>query len=532
VIVGVIGIFSVLYQFPAASRFVGWIGAATFYPAVFLCRGASAIVDFLLAPRGGRRHIAWWKYGIWALVALIPAVIFFAELGWPVPLPHQIDPGYLLFIGALLQILVLGAAFFIVFEDFDVMDGVVGADARWIRGARTATRPTVIAVSVALFALYAVAIAYWLAEVRGFALFDQRPRTGFSVIDYILVALRALPSDLLLSLLDRLTGDGTKVVFSGMLVAQAYYFAMQAIGSLLLVGLVAIAIQEHWRLRRIVTEIGESDERHTYLVERAGLAPPVIRRGILRAAVSRSATDKQKRLIVAAKEIGISELPQSFCRYLESFDPEVQVFGLEQSLEMFRYRSKEFAPEQCEATLRRAAHVLRRGKLKLDPLKKLLRLMTSIAIVKKGSIEVPNALREMIFASVKKELAKPRAQEDAALRGFLRDLQSALGGSSAVAKIVALDPRDDGWVKRLAESAVQGDGLAAKSNGAGNGKMNGDVIHLAAANGNGHAPAELEARSDANSEAASAIAEIAVMRLLPPPVPNAQPDSLATSEHR
>jgi hypothetical protein len=138
----------------------------------------------------------------------------------------------------------------------------------------------------------------------------------------------------------------------------------------------------------------------------------------------------------------------------------------------------------------------------------------------------------MIFASVKKELAKPRAREDAALRGFLRDLQSALGGSSAVAKIVALDPRDDGWVKRLAERAVQGDGLAAKSNGAGIGKTNGEVIHLAATNGNGHHPAELEMRSDATSEAASAIAEIAVMRLLPPPVPNAQPDNLATSEHR
>ena len=240
-----------------------------------------------------------------------------------------------------------------------------------------------------LFAVYAVAIAYWLAEVRGFAIFDQRPHTGFSVVDYALVALRALPSDLVLSLLDRLTGDSTGVAFSGTLVAQTYYFAMQTIGLLLLVGLVSIAIQKHWQLRRIVTEIGESDERHAYLVERAVLAPWVIKSGILRAAVSRSATDKQKRLIVAAKEVGIFALPPSFCRHLESFDPEVQVFGLEQSLEMFRYRSKEFAPEQCEATLRNAAYVLRRGKLKLDPLKKLLRLMTSIAIVKKGSIEVP-----------------------------------------------------------------------------------------------------------------------------------------------
>lgn len=254
---------------------------------------------------------------------------------------------------------------------------------------------------------------------------------------------------------------------------------------------------------------------------------------MLRAAVTRSAPDKQKRLIVAAKEIGIFTLLQSFCQHLKSFDPEIQVFGLEQSLEMFRFRSKEFAPEECEATLRRAAHVLRRGKLKLDPLKKLLRLMTSIAIVKKDSIEVPNALRETIFESVKKELAKPRAQEDAALRGFLRDLQSALGGSSAVAKIIALDPRDDGWVKRLAERAIQSDRLATaavpRSNAAGNGETNGQVIHLAAANGNEHAPAALAVRAE-NSEAAAAIAEIAVMRLLPPPVPNVQPGNLATSE--
>ncbi len=535
-IVGVIGVLSVLHRAPAAGRPVAWLGAGLFFPAVILCRAASAIVDFLLSPRGVRRRIAWWKYASWSLIALIPTWTFLADLAWPLPLPAQLDPGYLLFLGALLQVLVLGAAFFIVYEDFDVMDGVMDGDARWIRGTRTATRPTVIAVSVVLFAIYAVAIAYWLAEVRGFALFDQRPHTSFAVIDYVLVALRSLPSDLLLGLLDRLTGDSTEVVFSGTLIAQAYYFTMQAVGSLLLVGLVSIAIQEHWQLRRIVTEIGESDERHAYLVERASLAPPVIKSGILRAAVLRSAVDKQKRLIVAAKEIGIFTLPQTFCHNMESFDPVIQVFGLEQSLEMFRHRSKEFEAEQCEATLRKAAHVLRRGKLQLDPLKKLLRLMTSMVIVKKDAIELPEPLRGMIFASLKKELAKPRAQEDAALRGFLRDLQSALGGSSAISKVVALDPRDDGWVKRLAERAVQADGSTvisvAKANGARNGKTNGRVIHATngTANGSGHGVATVEANVGANSEAAAAVAEIAVMRLLPPPAPTDQPGSLATSE--
>jgi hypothetical protein len=142
----------------------------------------------------------------------------------------------------------------------------------------------------------------------------------------------------------------------------------------------------------------------------------------------------------------------------------------------------------------------------------------------------------MIFSSVKKELAKPRAQEDAALRGFLRDLQSALGGSSTVNKVVALDPRDDGWVKRLGERAVQADkltvALLTKANDASNGKSGGEAVHVAngTANGNenGHAPGE--AKADAKGEAAVAIAEIAVMRLLPPPAPNGQRGNPATSE--
>jgi len=530
VVLAVAGIVFFLYRFPVVGRLAAWLATAFFLPVVLLCRLASATVDLFMSPQGARRRIAWWKRALWLTAGLLPMVFFFGDLAWPLPLPAAIDTGSFLIAGALVQVFVLGAAFFIVYEDFDVMDGVVAGKSRRIRGSRTATRPAVLAISVGLFAAYAIAIVYWLAEVEGLVLFDKRPHTGFALLDYVLIGLRTLPTDLFFGLLDRLTGDDTGVAFNATLAAQGYYIIVKTVGSSLLVGLVSIVIQEQWQLRRIVTEIGESDERHAYLVQRASFAPPVIKSGILRAAVSRSAIEKQKRLIVAAKEIGIFTLPQTFCHYLESFDPEVQQFGLDQCLEMFRFRSKEFEREQCEATLRKTARVLRRGKLKVEPLKKMLRLMTSMVIVKKDAIEIPDGLRGMIFASLKKELDKPRAREDAALRGFLRDLQSALGGSSTINKVAALDPRDDGWVKRLAERTLQIDGPSvlpvAKSYGGANGETNGHA--QGAANGGTHSAANGNTRPDTNGAAP----DLEVTRLAPPRDQDVQPGSPAPSEPR
>ncbi|MEJ0013071.1 MAG: hypothetical protein WDM94_10700 [Bauldia sp.] len=428
VIAALAGLALAYARFPRAGRIAARIAGVLAWPLLALCRIASTVLDFILRPAGARRRIPAWRYALWVVVGLLPMAAFFALVLWPVALPGVSDPGWLLIAGGLFHVFAVAAAYVIVHDDFDVMDGVVDASGRRIGGARNATRTAAIAISIALVAAYAVAIAYWLAKVESVPLTAARPETGFAGLDYVLIGLRALPTDLLLGLIDRITGDNTGVVFGDTFVAQAYYFIVKSIGSVLLVGVVTILIQEAWQLRRIVTEIGESDTRHDYLIQRAILAPPVIKSGILRAAVTPQAVEKQKRLIVAAKEIGIFTLPQTFCHYVESFDSEVQVFGLDQCLEMFRHRARDFEGEQSERTLVKAAHVLRRGKLGVEPTKKLLRLMTAIVVLKRGAFVISSQLRGMMEATVRSELDKPRAQEDPALRGFYRDLRSALDG--------------------------------------------------------------------------------------------------------
>jgi hypothetical protein len=424
-------------------RLVAGIVAGLGWPLLQMARGVSWLLDGFLRARGARTVIPGWRYVLWALAGLLPLAAFLALSAAAIGHPPFADPGYLLLIGAAVQIFAVYAAYIIVHDDFDVMDGIVDVEARRIGGFRNATRPVAIAVSVVLVAAYAVAIAWWLAEVEGVALVVNRPHTGSPLVDYALIALRALPTDPLLGLIDRLTGDDTAVVFGGALVAQAYYFAVKAIGSILLVGVVAIAIQEAWQLRRVVTEIGESDMRHDYLIQRALLAPPVIKAGILRAAVTPQAVEKQKRLIIAAKEIGIFALPPAFCQSVESFDSEVQVFGLDQCLEMFRHRARDFDAEQSARTLTKAAHVLRRAKLGIEPTKKLLRLMTAIVVLKRGVFVVSDKVRGMMEATIRAELDKPRAKEDPALRGFFRDLQSALNGASGGARAAPLPEKGE-----------------------------------------------------------------------------------------
>jgi hypothetical protein len=437
-----------------AGRAVALAASIVIWPVLQLARAASAVLDLVLRSSGSRQRISVLRYVLWVVVGLLPMAAFFALVAWPLPLPKAADPGVLLVVGGLFHVLVVLAAYVIVHDDFDVMDGVVDSAGRRIRGGRNATRPTAIVISIGLVAAYAIAIAYWLGAIQGVALLDKQPRTGLVVIDYVLVGLRALPTDFLLNLIDRITGDDTGAVFNASFVAQAYYFIVKGIGSVLLVGVVAIAIQEAWQLRRIVSEIGESDARHDYLIQRAILAPPVIKSGILRAAVTPQAVEKQKRLIVAAKEIGIFTLPQTFCHYVESFDSEVQIFGLDQCLEMLRHRARDFESEQSERTLVKAAHVLRRGKLGVEPTKKLLRLMTALVILKRGAFVIPDQLRGMMQATVRAELDKARAKEDAALRGFFRDLQSALNGAPAGARPVLPEKVEQAWVKRLPVAEV------------------------------------------------------------------------------
>jgi hypothetical protein len=91
-------------------------------------------------------------------------------------------------------------------------------------------------------------------------------------------------------------------------------------------------------------------------------------------------------------------------------------------------------------------------------MKKLLRLMASVLIVKRGAVTVTDPVRGMLTATVRKELDKPRAKDDPALRGFLRDLQGALNGPvapnaagslPATPRVpAALQQSREDWIKR------------------------------------------------------------------------------------
>jgi hypothetical protein len=441
----------------AAGRLATRVRPGIVWLPLNLARWASAVLDLVLRPHGAKRQIAQWWYLLWALAALLPMGLFFANYFWPPPLPFALDAGWLLVVGLLFQVLVIAAGYVIAHDDFDYMDGVIEGEPPRIRGNRTATRSGAIALTVALFIAYAAAIAFWLSAVEGLPVVDLRPVTSVHVVDYLLVALRALPTDYLLSLLDWLTGDSTAVVFSNSFPGQLYYFAIRGFGVLIAIGVIAIAIQKTWQLRRIVMAIAASSEHPVVLIRRAAQSPPAIRNGILRAALTPSTVERQKRLIVAAKEMGIFILPQTFCRSVETFDPEIQVYGLEQCLEMFRRRARDFDPEQINATFVNAAAAFERGKLGLEPTKTSLRLMTSLLVHKRGLVHVDNALHALLAAAIAKEFDKPRGKEDPALRGFLRDFQSALNGPGQplVNRPANQPERKQETLKRLPEPAGQ-----------------------------------------------------------------------------
>jgi hypothetical protein len=437
-----------LRHFPSMLRPLSWALSGIGRWLVGLCRTASLATDFLISPADG--HLPIGRVGLWIAVALAPMVLFFALVVTRVPMPGGFDPGYFLVAGAIFPVLLLGASFVGAYEDYDVMDSVIAAPKRRFAAGRAAACVPVVALSLVLFAAYVVAIAWWLVKVDRIALVEQLPDTATPALGYILVGLRALPTDILLSLIDWSTGGDTVVVFRASSAAQAYYFLSMTVGWGVLVGLAAVAIQHLWQLRRVVAELSAGDERQRDLMERARLAPSFVQCGILRAAIASGDPEVQRRLLVATQEIGLLPLPQMFCARLSAYDADLQVFGLERCLEMFRYRTREFDAADSTAIFRAAAPALIASKLEVEPLKKLLRLMTSVIIVKKVSGEVAKPLKEKVMAALKSELAKPRSKEDAALRGFLRDLQSALGGAPIIVNPLALPDREaNEWLRNL-----------------------------------------------------------------------------------
>ena len=440
-------------------------------PIVWLSRGVGWLANRVLGARadGG---IAASRLAAWAVICLVPMAAFAALTRWPA-LPPAADPIYLLVIGGLIPLFAIGAAYLVVRDDFDAMEGVEST--RRIRSGRAVAHASSIALALVLIVAHVAAIAWSLSAGETGAFLAKGPASGWAVTDALLIALRALPSNYLLALLDRLTGDDTAVTFAAALPGQLFFFLVRGVGAIALLSVLAIAAQHVWQLRRIVDEIAERDERderRADLIARAIAAPPSIKRGILGAATTRADLERQKRLIVAAKEIGLFGLPETFCRRVETFDTEIQSFGIDQCLEMFRHRSREFAAGPSARTLAEATRVLVRGRLTVEPTKKLLRLMTSIVVIKRGAIEPSEADRAKIEGALKAELNKPRAKEDAALRGFVRDLRSALNGSQAGGRLMTVP-------ERRAGQAVSHPAKAAPATGSAGGDPTGEATQPA-----------------------------------------------------
>ncbi len=412
----------------------------------FCARHASRAADVLLARRRG--GISAWRLALFTVVGALPLA---AALAIPhvQPLAEYVDPGGLIAIGFLFALFVLLAAALIAREDYDVMDGLVSETERRFGGARTAARPAVVAVAIALFVAYIAAFAWWLDAVHGVALVARAPDTGIAPLSYLLIALRALPTDRLLSLLDRLTGDDTRVVIGPALLPAVYFFLVRAAGVAIVIGLVIVGVEHVRQVRRFLAELEVSDAYRPELMARGQRAPRAIGRAVLNAAtVPRGGGAAQERLIAAAVELGLRDFPAMFCARLPRFTPAMQNLGLDRSIEMFRYRTREFDGDDALALFAAAADVFVAGKLDLEPTKKLTRLMASVVIFKKDVLKIPANQRAAVMNAAKIELAGPRAREDAALRGILRDLQSALGGEPIVVKpIPPVERVADDWIK-------------------------------------------------------------------------------------
>lgn len=421
-----------------------------------LVRRVSAFADMFLTPGNRPGSPTPFAYGLWtafwAVFAIIPL-----GLAWAFPdLPFVATAGWLLVVAGFVHALMIASAYIIVSDSFDLMDSGPDVVTERIVGGRAAARPGSIAIALLFLTVCAGAVGYWFSVVWHLAIFEQLPDSGLAAVDYAVGGLRALPTDIFLEILDRLTGSDTTVVFGNTAVASIYFAALRTIGLLALFAVVTIGVRRARQRRRILNELAASDVRNDAAIERVHRAPRTIRESILAAALTPALAERQRRLIVAAREIGMLALVRRFVGVLDTQPLEIQSFGLDQCLEMFRQRARQYDGAKSEAVLAAACETLQRGRLAVEPTKRLLRLMTSILVVKRGDVEVTGRLRDAIEKIVRAELEGPRAATDSALRGFLRDLQSSLNRPMARSKPSPHIPPADEWLRKplIAENAA------------------------------------------------------------------------------
>lgn len=409
-------------------------------------RAASAVAVFLLAGRSD--DVRPWRVALFAVVGALPLAIALSIPFIP-SVAKFVDPVWFLGAGLGWLLLALLAALFNVREGWDVMDGIVAEDRRRFTGAHAAASPAVVIVATGLVVAYLAAAAWWLMAVHGVPLAAEAPAVP-SPLTYAFIALRALPFDPLLSLLDRITGDNTRVVYGPGAAAGAYHVLARLVGVGIALGIIVVAVERARQLRRFLAELEASDAYRPELIARGRRAPRSIARGIVEAATAPGDDPRQERLIAAAVEIGLRDFPAQLCTRLGELRPELQNFALDRAIEMFRYRTREFTGEEALALFAAAAPVFAAGRLELEPTKKLTRLMASVVIFKKDALNIPASVKTAVMDALKVELAKPRAADDPALRGILRDLQSALGGEPIIVKPIAPGGRNpDDWLRQL-----------------------------------------------------------------------------------
>jgi hypothetical protein len=409
--------------------FLFWFGYGIFLFISFLCRLTSITVDFFLSPQGIGRTIIWQKYSMWVFISTLPLIFFVLA---PKILPailKYIEPGYLLIFAALFHVMVLTSALIIIYEDYDIMDGVIAADRRKIRGSYSAKRLPTIIISTIMFILYSATIIFWLSDVEMIDMFDKRPHTGLIFVDYFLIVMWSLPSDIVLRLSDWIVGGDTQVLFNFTPVARAVYFTIYGIGSILLLGLISMVVQQAWLLQRIISQLGQMHgEQHKFLIERARRAPDVVKRRIVNAALNSSDKSQQRGLMIAAVEIGIFTFPQTLCYNIRTFQEDIQKFGLDQAIKFVRQRGADFSREQSEATLRNAAFQLRRGKLSAETTKRMLRLMIEVLNPARGVVKPGDDLRQKLSWGISKELGRSKAKADSELKDLLQQLRKMIVG--------------------------------------------------------------------------------------------------------
>ena len=418
---------------------------------VWTCRLASRAATAFLSPRGNA--VPGWKVAAWIAINLLPlAVVLVAdEPGVVARLPAGVplaDLGYLLVLAGLFQVLLLGAAIVATLDGYDVMEGLIPATDRHLMEGRAATVVPVVLSALILFVVYTAATAYWLAEIKGVPLLVSQPASGFAAVDYGLVALWSLPTAIVLAPIDWLLAADTRVIFGRSFAADAYVAAVSLCGWLLLLAFAATLFHAGRQLRRTVIELGEGREGEQHeIMARLRRAPLAIKNGVLAAAMTTRDPVRQKRLLEAARDVALVDFPQAFCSELESFDEEIQCFGLERALELFRQHAPEFERQTCEAIVYRCARLLERGRLPCEALKRTVRLMVAILVTKRQVVKLDERTKESMLAAVTRELKTPREHPDAAYRGLLQDLRGAVMRLKAP-QPVAADAKE--WVSRIA----------------------------------------------------------------------------------